>query len=53
MDINENQIKEKHGKQCKHCFRNTLLPYEVDYTCFSCCGNNVIKQKNSITKIQR
>ena len=35
-----------------HCNRNTLLPYEYEWTCFS-CGYNVIKRKHELSKIQR
>ena len=33
-----------------HCTRNTLLPYEYEWACFS-CGYKVIK--NEIRKIER
>ena len=36
---------------CKQCARNTLLPYEKEFTCFS-CGYNVIKRKHEISRIQ-
>ena len=35
-----------------HCNRNTLLPYEYEFTCVS-CGYNVIKRKHELSKIQR
>ena len=28
MDETEDEILQKYGKQCGHCNRNTLLPYE-------------------------
>ena len=52
MELTEDQIIEKHGKRCGHCNRKTLLPYEYEYTCFS-CGYNVIKRKHELSKIQR
>ena len=52
MNLSEDQIIEKYAKKCGHCNRNTLLPYEYEYTCFL-CGNNVIKRKNKLSKIQR
>ena len=52
MELSEDQIILKYGKHCGHCNRNTLLPYEYEYTCFS-CGYNVIKRKNELSKIQR
>ena len=33
--LSEDQIIEKNAKHCGHCNRNTLLPYEFDFTCFS------------------
>ena len=52
MELTEDQIIEKYAKNCVHCNRNTLFPYEYEYTCFS-CGFNVIKRKNELSKIQR
>ena len=52
MQLSEDEISEKHAKHCGHCNRNTLLPYEYVWTCFS-CGYNVIKRKHELTKIQR
>ena len=52
MELTEDEIKQKYGKFCGHCKRNTLLPYEYEYTCFS-CGYNVNKRKNELSKIQR
>ena len=34
MELTEDQIIEKYAKQCFHCSRNTLLPYEYEWTCF-------------------
>ena len=52
MNLSEDEIIEKYGKQCKHCSRNTLLPYDYEFTCFS-CGCNVIKRRHELSKIQR
>ena len=52
MELTEAEIIEKYAKQCRHCNRNTLLPYEYEFTCFS-CGYNVNKRKNELSKIQR
>ena len=52
MELTADQIIEKHAKRCGHCNRNTLLPYDYEFTCFS-CGYNVNKRKNELTKIQR
>ena len=52
MELTEDQIIEKYAKKCLHCSRNTLLPYEYEFTCFS-CGFNVNKRKHELSKIQR
>ena len=49
MEVTEDENIEKYGKQCGHCNRNTLLPYEYERTCIS-CGYNVIKQKHEFPK---
>ena len=40
------EITQKNGKRCGHCNRNSLLPYEYEWTCFS-CGYNVNKRKKT------
>ena len=52
MEITEHEIIQKNAKTCGHCNRNTLLPYEYEFTCFS-CGYNVCKRKHELSKIQR
>ena len=52
MGISEDEIIQKYGKNCGHCNRNTLLPYEYEWSCFS-CGFNVNKRKHELSKIQR
>ena len=52
MNLSEDEIIQKYAKNCGHCNRNTLLPYEYEWTCLS-CGFNVIKLKHEISKIQR
>ena len=52
MELPEDQITEKYGKECRHCNRNTLLPYAYERACFS-CGYNVNKRKHELSKIQR
>ena len=42
MEFTEDEILQKSGKFCGHCNRNTLLPYEYEFTCYS-CGYNVNK----------
>ena len=36
MELTEDEFIKEYGKQCCHCNRNTLLPYEYEVTCFSC-----------------
>ena len=52
MNLSEDEIIQKYGKRCGHCNRITLLPYEYEFTCFS-CGYNVNKRKHELSKIQR
>ena len=52
MELTEDEIIQKKAKNCGHCKRNTLLPYEYEFTCFS-CGYNVNKKKHELSKIQR
>ena len=49
--MTEDQINEKFAKKCGHCNRNTLLPYEYEFNCFS-CGYNVNKRKHELSKIE-
>ena len=52
MELTEVEIIQKYAKRCGHCNRNTLLPYEYEFTCFS-SDYNVIKRKHELSKIQR
>ena len=52
MELTEDEIIQKYGKNCGHCNRKTLLPYEFEWSCFS-CGYNKNKQKHELSKIQR
>ena len=52
MELTEDETIEKHGKRCGHCNRNTLLPYEFEFTCFS-CGYIVNKRRHELPQIQR
>ena len=52
MELTEDQIIEKYAKKCLHCSRNTLLPYEFEWSCFS-CNYIVSKRKHELSKIQR
>ena len=52
MELTEVEIIQKYAKNCGHGNRNTILPYEYEYICFS-CGYNVIKRKHELSKIER
>ena len=52
MELTEDEIILKYAKNCGHCNRNTLLPYEYEFSCLS-CGFNVSKRKHELSKIQR
>ena len=52
MELTEDEIIQKYAKNCGHCKRNTLLPYEYEFTCIA-CGYNVNKRKPELSKIQR
>ena len=52
MELTEDQNFEKCATRCKHCMRNTLLPYENERTC-AACGYNVFKRKRELTRKQR
>ena len=48
MNLSEDEIIQKYAKRCGHCNRITLLPYEYEFTCFS-CGFNVNKRKHELS----
>ena len=52
MDLTEDEIIQEYAKTCRHCNRNTLLPYEYEFTCIV-CSYNVTKRKHELSKIQR
>ena len=52
MNLSEDEIIQKNAKQCRHCNRKILLPYEYEFTCFS-CGYNVNKRRHELSKAQR
>ena len=52
MDLTEDESLQKYGKPCVHCNRNTPLPYDYLWSCFS-CGYNVNNRKHELSKIQR
>ena len=52
MELTEDESIQKYGKHCGHCNRNTLLPYEYEFTCIA-RGYIVNKRKHELSKIQR
>ena len=52
MELTEDEIIQKCAKHCGHCRLNTLVPYEYEWSCVSCCIN-LIKRKHELKKIQR
>ena len=52
MNLSEDEIIQKYAKNCGHCNRNTLLPYEYEWSCFL-CNYVVSKRKHELSKIQR
>ena len=52
MELTEDEIIQKHAKNCLHPNPKTLFPYKYEFTCFS-CGYNVTKQKHQLSKTQR
>ena len=52
MGLTEEETIQKHAKQCEHCSRNKISPYEYEFTCFS-CAYNLIKRKLELSKKQR
>ena len=52
MELTEDDIIQKFAKNCRHCNRNFLLPYEYEWNCSS-CNYNVVKRKHEVSKVQR
>ena len=52
MELTEDEIIKKYAKLCRYCSRNTLLPYEYEFTCVS-CGYIVINESMNSLKVQR
>ena len=52
MNLSEEEFIQKYAKNCWHCNRNTLLPYEYEWSCFS-CNYVVSKRKNELSRNQR
>ena len=45
MNLSEDEIIQKNAINCGHCNRNSLLPYEYEWSFFS-CNYVVSKHKN-------
>ena len=52
MELTKDEINKKHAKHCRHCHRNTILPYGYENTYFS-SGYNVIKRNHKLSEIRR
>ena len=57
MDLTDDQIFEKIVNQCGRCIRNTLLPYEYEWTCIACGYNESmnslkINKKNIVNRLK-
>ena len=46
MQLSEDETIEKDGNFCKHCGRNTLPPYEYEWSGFG-CGYNVTNESTN------
>ena len=47
MELTEDEIIQNYARKCLHSYLKTLLPYEDEFTCFS-CGYNVNNQKHQL-----
>ena len=52
MELTDDEFIQKYAKDCGHCSRNILLPYEYEWSCFS-CDYDVVKRENELSKKQR
>ena len=48
MELTEDEIIDKHGENCGHCNRNTLLPDEYEWTGVSCEFNLIKRKKRTL-----
>ena len=49
MQLSEDEIFKNFAKNCGHCSRKTLLPYQYEWSCIS-SGLNLIKRKHELAK---
>ena len=52
MELSEDEIFQKQAEKSKHCTRNTVIPYEYEWSCFA-CADIVIRRKNEVMKIRQ
>ena len=52
MKLTEEKFFQGYVKKWGHCNRDTLLPYEYEWSCLS-CGVNLIKRKQELSNLQR
>ena len=52
MEPTEDEIVQRHTRNCLHCMRKNLVPYEYEWT-FSSCGYNVILRRTKLSKNSR
>ena len=49
MELTEDEIIQRHARDCLHCMRKILVPYEYEWT-FTSCGYNVIIRRTKLSK---
>ena len=52
MQLSEDETIENYDEKIGHCNENTLVPYDYEFTCFS-CRYNVLKRKHELSKTKR
>ena len=52
MKLTEKEIIQTYGQHCMHCTKDTLQPYEDEYSCVA-CGIIIARTKNQLLQIQR
>ena len=52
MELTEDDFIQKYAKYCLQCSRNTLLPYEYEWTCIA-RRYNLMNRKQELSKNQR
>ena len=52
MELTGDEIIQRHARNCLHCMRKKLLPYEYEWT-FTSCAYNVVIRKTELSKNSR